>query len=265
MAEFEDRLPYHAWGSRYLHLQTPNLRGTDVKVFQTLFNLFLQHSAPPEGPMGSPIVIDGILGPQTSHAIHEWQEYFGLPNDGVIGPITGATLGQYNSAYGGPRFGSRAIDHFGEVGGDVKVLQNRLNCYRYWSDTGEPADGHFGHKTRDAVKHFQHDLNTSGIDSGLPVDGLVHFETFDALWAYTYLGGRGLFEGRNGIDTLWLQHFLKAQGFYTGTFGAYFGSSLRHAVRHFQGSVGITQDGVVGPVTMYHIGKKFNQPASQWP
>lgn len=265
MAEFEDALPYHAWGSRYLQLESPQLRGTDVKVFQTLFNLFLQHSAPPQGPMGTPIVADGILGPKTSHAIHQWQQYFGLPDDGVIGPITGATLGQYNGAYGGPRFGSRAIDHFGQVGGDVKVLQNRLNCYRYWSYTGEPADGHFGHKTEEAVEKFQHDLRSSGIDSGLPVDGRVHYETFDALWAYTYVGGRGLYEGRNGIDTLWLQHFLKSQGLYSGTLGGYFGSALRASVRQFQAGVGITQDGVVGPVSMYHIGQKFNKPASLWP
>ncbi|NMP21951.1 peptidoglycan-binding domain-containing protein [Sulfobacillus harzensis] len=265
MAEFEDGLHYHSWGSRILYLQSPHIRGTDVKVFQTLFNLFLDHSAPPEGPMGSPIVVDGIFGPQTSHAVHEWQEYFGLPNDGVIGPITAATLGQYNSAYGGPRFGSRPIDHLGEFGGDVVVLQNRLNCYHYWAKVGEPADGYFGHKTRDAVKHFQHDMNALGIDRGVPVDGRVHGETFDALWAYTYLGGRGLFEGRNGIDTLWLQHFLKSRGFYSGALHGYFGSEVRHAVRHFQQSVGITPDGVVGPVTMFHIGKVFNKPASFWP
>lgn len=35
--QFEGRLPYHAWGSRYLKLESPNQVGTDVKVFQTLF------------------------------------------------------------------------------------------------------------------------------------------------------------------------------------------------------------------------------------
>lgn len=265
MATFEDNLPYHAFGSRYLSLTSPPLRGTDVKVFQTLFNRFLQFSAPPGGPVGTPLAVDGVFGPKTSRAVHQWQQYFGLTDDGVIGPATGATLGQFNEAYGGPRFGSRAINASSVSGGDVVVLQNRLNCYRYWTYTGGPASGRDDAATMSAVRHFQQDLNTLGIDPGVPVDGLVHFETFDALWAYTYVGGRSLFEGRHGIDTLWVQRFLKSQGFYPGALDGYFGPLTRQAVVKFQGAVGIPADGAVNPATMYHIGQVFNQPASRWP
>lgn len=263
MAQFEDGLPYVAWGSRYLRLESPNLKATDVKVFQTLFNQFIEHSNPPEGPLGSPIVVDGIFGRKTEWAVREWQEYFGLSVDGVIGPVTGATLGQYAPAYGGPRFGSRPLSD-GQSGGDVTVLQNRLNCYRYAVDIGQPADGQFGSMTADAVRHFQADMDC-GPDAGVPVDGVVRFETFDALWAYTYVGGRGLFRGRNGIDTLWLQHFLRCYSSYRGPLDGYFGEGTERAVRDFQASVHITVDGVVGQATMFNMGKTFNQPAPNWP
>ncbi len=265
MAAFEDSLPTPAWGSRYLQLQTPNQVGTDVKVFQTLFNLFLQYSAPPRGPLGTPISADGVFGVSSSRAVHQWQQYFGLQDDGVIGPVTGATFGQYNSAYGGPRFGSRFITTLGMSGGDVTVLQNRLNNYRYFTYVGHPANGTFDASTLNAVQHFQQDMNTLGIDVGVPTDGTVKVETFDALWAYTYLGGRGLWQGRNGIDTLWLQRFLKAQGLYSGPLDGYFSAAVTGAVVAFQTAQGITADGQVGQVTMYHIGQVFNQPAGTWP
>lgn len=127
MAAFEDSLPYHALGSRYLSLQSPYLSGTDVKVFQTLFNALVQHSAPPKGPIGTTIATDGVFGPNTHRAVRQWQSYFALTVDGVVGPQTGDTLGQFNDAYWGPRFGSRGLVR-GNSGGDVWVLQNRLNC-----------------------------------------------------------------------------------------------------------------------------------------
>jgi peptidoglycan hydrolase-like protein with peptidoglycan-binding domain/ubiquinone/menaquinone biosynthesis C-methylase UbiE len=262
VAAFEDALPYHAWGSRYLELASPEMRGTDVKVFQTLFNDFLQHSAPPQGPLGTPIAVDGIFGPQTAGAVRNWQSYFGLTVDGVIGPETGDTLGQFDGAYGGPRFGSRALVP-GVAGGDVWVLQNRLNCYEYGQRMG-PADGSFGAGTADAVLHFQQTMD-QGLDPGVPQDGLVRFETFDALWAYTYVGGRGLFEGRNGIDVLWVQRFLASLGLYSGARDGYFGPVTRRGVVSFQQAAGIAADGVVGPVTMKQIGRAFPVPAATWP
>lgn len=264
MAQFEGTLPYHAWGSRYLKLESPNQVGTDVKVFQTLFNLFIKYSSPPDGPMGSPIAAEGTLGLFTSRAIKEWQSYFGLATDGVIGPITAASLGQYEPAYGGPRFGSRAIENIGQSGGDVWVLENRLDCYRYGQYFGA-ADGVYGTGLLSAVSKFQQDMNTLGIDPGVPENGRVRYETFDALWAYTYVGGRGLYRGRNGIDTLWLQRFLKSHGDYSGFLDGYFGPITEAGVKKFQAAAKISVDGVVGPVTMKSIGSVFNHPASIWP
>lgn len=263
MAAFEDGLTYHAWGSRFLALTSPETRGTDVKVFQTLYNAFLAHSAPPRGPVGAMLTPDGIFGPVTATAVRAWQAHFHLAVDGGIGPATGATLGQIEGAYGGPRFGSRALGP-GSGGGDVWVLQNRLNCLQYGQVMGA-ADGVFGAGAGSAVMSFQQSVNTLGLDPGVPRDGQVHAETFDALWAYTYVGGRGLYEGRSGIDALWLQRFLRARGLYMGALDGIFGPALRAAVVAFQKSAGISADGVVGPSTMKRIGQDFPHPAATWP
>lgn len=95
MARFEDTFPpYEAFGSRTLSLQSPNLRGTDVAVAQAVYNLMLTAMNPPEGPMGSPITVDGIFGPQTQGAVRNIQSYFGLSTDGIIGPNTYFVYGQ---------------------------------------------------------------------------------------------------------------------------------------------------------------------------
>ncbi|MGC8487532.1 MAG: peptidoglycan-binding domain-containing protein [Clostridia bacterium] len=265
MAQFEDSLPYHPWGSRDLQFQDPSVAGTDVKILQTLFNQFLRHSAPRPGPIATVLVEDGVFGSHTAAVVRSWQHYFRLTVDGVVGVETGATLGQYGQAYGGPPFGVRYIDTVGESGGDVMVLQNRLNCYRYGNRTGSSATGTFDASTRDAVRHLQRDLNLLGLDAGVPVDGLARFETLDGLAAYTYLGGRTLYSGRHGIDTLWLQRFLAARACYGGAPDGVFGPATARAVKQFQAASGLPPDGSVGPLTMYHIGKHFSHPVSSWP
>ncbi|MDA8345283.1 MAG: hypothetical protein M0Z66_07355 [Thermaerobacter sp.] len=72
MARFENTFPpYEAFGSRTLSLQSPNLRGTDVTVAQAVYNPMLTAMNPPERPMGSPITVDGIFGPQTQGALRD--------------------------------------------------------------------------------------------------------------------------------------------------------------------------------------------------
>lgn len=265
MAAFEGMLPHHAWGSRYIGLQTPNLIGTDVKVFQTLFNLFQRYSDPPTGAMGAPITADGIFTLEAGHAVRAWQSYFGLSDDGIIGPAMGATLGQLTDAYGGPPFGSRLISTPRLSGGDIIVLGNRLACYRYVTVAGHAGRARMDAATRAAVMQLQQDMNAQGSDMGVPVDGLVRFATFDALWAYTCVGGRNLRQGRHGIDTLWLQRFLRSLGFYDGRADGYFTSVVASGVKAFQTSRRIAADGQVGPRTMYHVGQVFNKSAGLWP
>lgn len=68
-------------GSRLLYVSRPHLRGDDVATLQeTLAQLGFD-----------PVRVDGIFGPQTEHALCEFQSNVGLPSDGTL---TMATLNQ---------------------------------------------------------------------------------------------------------------------------------------------------------------------------
>jgi peptidoglycan hydrolase-like protein with peptidoglycan-binding domain len=256
MALFESTFPpYMPFGSRNLSLQSPRLQGTDVAIFEAVYNLMLATMNPPLGPMGSPITLDGIYGSQSRQAAINIQSYFGLSTDGIVGPNTFFVYGQgvrSNVTYGGPAFGSRTLSQ-GMSGGDVTVLQNRLNAFRYASILGHPANGVFDAATSAAVLAFKQDAIANG-QTGLMANATVGSGTFDALWLYTFLGGRGIFSGRNGFDVVFLQVILKNLGYYSGRITGYYDAATIAAVRAFQSATGIAVDGVVGQQTIYQIG-----------
>ena len=263
MARFEDLFaPYHPFGSRNLSLLLPNMKGTDVAVLQCIFNVMRDTI---EADLGPPIAISGVYTSETQQAVVRVQSYFNLAVDGVVGPQTFFAFGQGSrsrTTYGGPAFGSRTLSD-GSQGGDVTVLQNRLNCFIYSNLLSGPADGVFGPKTSSAVESFQIDAANNG-DTGLIADGIAGPQTFDALWIYTFAGGRGLWEGRNGFDVVFVQVLLRQLGFYTGAIDGFFGPKTEAAVINFQVSEGINVDGVVGQATYYHLGK-HNQNAAPMP
>ncbi|PSR34918.1 MAG: hypothetical protein C7B46_03120 [Sulfobacillus benefaciens] len=253
MANFANNLPIVPFGSRVLRLQSPAISGTDVKVFQRLYNTILELMDPPQGPMGSRIPITGIFDYTSRQAAYNIQSYFGIAVDGIVDRHTYRIMGQDNSAYGGPPFGSRTLTP-GTSGGDVRVLQNRLNCMRYASVMGQPANGIFGTSTESAVLAFQGD-NIVYRHWDISFDGLVGPNTFDILWITTLAGGRNLSEGDNGFDTVGLQVILQNLGFYRYRIDGYFGRATREAVRAFQQAFGITVDGVAGSQTFYALGR----------
>lgn len=266
MALFENLYgPYVPFGSRNLSLKSPQMKGTDVAILQGVYDLLLQVMNPPQGPIGPPVTIDGIFGPSTKQMVMNIEAYFGLPVDGVAGPMVYFVYGQGvgpNTTYGGPVYGSRQLQQ-GVSGGDVKILQNRLNTFRYSSIMGMPADGIFGPKTAAAVAAFQGDANANG-DIGLSVDSIVGPATFDATWIYTFAGGRGILPGRNGFDVVFVQDVLQLNGFYSGPRHGYYDGPTQAAVRAFQQATGITVDGQVGPQTFYQLGL-HNQNAAPTP
>lgn len=248
--------PYYPFGSRNL---SSGMTGTDVAVVQAVYNLMLKIMNPPEGPMGSPIEITGSMNASTVAAVKNIQSYFGLTADGVVGPVTYFVFGQgveTHTTYGGPVYGSRQLSE-GQSGGDVTILQNRLNCFRYVSILGEPATGRFNTATRQAVLALKHDAEANG-DTGFPDNAIAGFGFYDATWIYTFAGGRALCPHRNGFDVVFVQIMMTTLGFYSGCITGYYDRTTMAAVRAFQTAEGISSDGVVGPVTFYHIG--LNNP-----
>ena len=76
------RVSAHSVDERTLLLQTPPMRGDDVKaVQQALLSA------------GYLVDVDGVFGPGTKAAVMQFQEKNGLRVDGVVGPATRAALG----------------------------------------------------------------------------------------------------------------------------------------------------------------------------
>ncbi|MGD9009953.1 MAG: peptidoglycan-binding domain-containing protein, partial [Desulfobacteraceae bacterium] len=66
---------------RLLYLQSPNMRGDDVRQLQqALANAGLE------------VEVDGIFGQQTSEAVKKFQQQNDLTVDGIVGPATLAAL-----------------------------------------------------------------------------------------------------------------------------------------------------------------------------
>src|SRR4051794_32592043 len=91
--------------------------------------------------------VDGVSGPQTTHAIRSFQRHAGLHVDGIAGPQTRHALGRV----GRPLYGKRALRR-GMHGWDVAVLQFML--VRRGVSPGI-VDGYFGPETNHAVRRFQ--------------------------------------------------------------------------------------------------------------
>ncbi len=254
MALLEETFPpYVAFGSRNL---SGGEVGSDVAVLQIIYNQSIAQMNPPLGPLGTPIPVTGRYDAATIQAVRNVQSYFSIAVDGVAGPNTYFLFGQGvggHVTYGGPRYGSRSLSQ-GDTGGDVTVLQNRLNLFRYSTQVGGPADGIFGPKTAAAVLAFKQDAIANG-DTGLDSTSVVGNGTFGASWIYTYAGGRGLFSGRNGFDVVFIQVLLAQLGIYTGHITGYYDAGTIAAVRAFQAANGIGVDGVVGQVTYYTLGR----------
>jgi N-acetylmuramoyl-L-alanine amidase len=130
----------------------------------------------------------------------------------------------------------------------VVELRRRLSALG-WS-TAQDEAGRFGPATRAAVEAFQY-------RRGLRVDGTCGPQTWSTLVEAGFaLGDRPLFRQSpmlRGDDVAELQQRLGALGFDSGRVDGIFGDNTVGAVREFQENAGITDDGVVGPVTVAEL------------
>ena len=105
--------------------------------------------------------VDGIFGPMTLAAVHEFQISIGMDPTNVVDEATAIAVG----TAGSPLVGVRR----GMAGQNVKTLQEKL-AEAGFSPVGGP-DGYFGRATEKALKEFQQSegLSPSGIADEITV------------------------------------------------------------------------------------------------
>lgn len=109
--------------------------------------------------------VDGDYGPETEHAVVDFQASRGLVIDNIVGPETKAALSGDAPAV----ISSVKVEK--ELSGDTGVV---LDVKDLQSDLGVAVDGEFGPETEKAIREFQR-------EHGLHVDGVVGPETWGAL------------------------------------------------------------------------------------
>ena len=127
-----------------------------------------------------------------------------------------------------PLVSSGAHDH------PVRTLQHLLRAHG--KNVG--VDGVFGPATEAAVRQFQ-------TSRGLASDGIVGPHTWSALIVIVRSGSRG--EAVRGVQEEF--RFRAGDPSHSLHVDGIFGARTDAAVRAFQDALGITVDGIVGPVT----------------
>lgn len=134
--------------------------GASVALLQQKLNSF-----------GYGLSADGVFGSGTLNAVKSFQASKGLTADGIAGPLTWSALGTGSSSQ--PQTSTNpegTVLQYGARGDSVKVLQQKLNVFKY----NLTPDGVFGYGTLFAVKDFQSVV-------GLSADGVVGPSTWRAL------------------------------------------------------------------------------------
>lgn len=147
---------------------------------------------------------------------------------------------------------------YGDEGGAVRQIQNRLRQLNYYSDI---ADGKYGYSTVVAVRAFQR-------NNGLKMDGIVGPATYTKLFSSSAIPMppsttpisptiRIQF-GHEGPAVTMLQEKLWELKYFTGVVDGKFGYTTKSAVSAFQQANGLKVDGIVGNATW----AKLNDPSA---
>lgn len=233
--------------------------------------------------------VDGVFALSTEEAVRAFQRIFGLTEDGIIGKNTWYRITfLYNSVKRLAELDSEGIaledvrKQFSEVlregdsGDEVRVVRYFLAVIGNFYDTVPviPVNGVFDSETTRAVKAFQQTV-------GLPTDGIVGEQTWDALYA-AYRGiidtlelpdnriapypGTPLTLGDSGQYVTFLQEYLALIATVypsipavtvTGTFD----EQTLAAVESFQREFGLSPNGLVGIVTWDRIASLYEDLA----
>lgn len=129
-----------------------------------------------------------------------------------------------------------------DTGAAVEDVQKRLHLLGYKIE----IDGEYGVQTARAVKLFRKAEN-------LPEDDVVDNATWNALVDASFAMGDRMLYLRlphfHGQDVAELQTILNVLGFVVGDEDGIFGPHTEHALRDFQSSAGLPDDGIAGKAT----------------
>lgn len=250
---------------RLLKLTSPMMYGDDVKEVQTKLKELKYYT-------GS---IDGYFGQLCDTAVRKFQAANGLDVDGIVGQATWSKLFSQSTSTGTVKY-SRLLYNTTPMitGDDVKALQQRLKDLGYYNST---VDGEFGPLCDAAVRQFQS-------KNSLTVDGICGEQTWNKAFSSSAIKNdssstttpttptaasstvvkyvRDLYltsPNMQGNDVKNLQTKLKNLGFYTGSIDGIFGNDCSNAVKKYEKSIGVTQDGkVTAAIWLKLFGKLTN-------
>lgn len=164
---------------------------------------------------------DGEFGPGVKAAVEQFQTRAGIGVDGIVGPQTWSTLK-----------------------GVISNIQNALNSH----GASVSVDGEGGPDTLQAVENFQS-------SHGLGADGYVGPQTASALGIQYYGTSGGSTSGgsiSSGYSAI-VKYVQKVLNMIYGenlTEDGFEGANTEAAIKRFQRSKGLGQDGVIGSATM---------------
>ncbi len=184
-------------------------KGTEVKYLQqNLIGLgYLEGEA------------DGSFGSKTEAAVRAFQQEYGLQPDGSAGYATQTAV-------------NNAIVR-------LQVELKKLGC------APGTADGHFGTKTKNALKEYQR-------ARGLEATGVADAKTWAKINSESggMRAGATVPKGSSGTQVRYLQQALIGLGYLADTADGKYGSLTTEAVRKYQSAYGLSEDGSAGPDTM---------------
>lgn len=227
--------------------------------------------------------LDGVFGPETESAVRTFQQIFSLDADGVVGKATWYKIKEiYNGVKKLSELTSEGLTiseterqyasalRPGDSGVGVRTVRYYLAFLGYFLSQLPPIrlTDTFDQEMLDAVYAFQSAY-------GLPVDGIVGRETWNALqdayqstvsqlpedyqdFAEEVYPGRFLVEGDRGEEVRLMQERLRDIARAGGSIpliavDGVFGPATREAVQALQRQLGLEETGAVGPVLWAEI------------